>query len=551
MSHDFFRGGPTRRGFLGAAAASGLAPALGIQPAAAQTTPRRGGTLNWLLDPEPPLLTAAIQTAGPTRAIGPKINEGLLDFDWRPVPRLATEWQVSPDGLDYAFKIRQGVAWHDGKALTAADVAFSILFLKQYHPNGRGTFANVQEAKATDASTVRLRLSAPAPYLLRALAANESPILPRHLFEVGDQLANPAHNAPVGTGPFVFKEWIRGSHILLERNANYWDGPRPYLDRIVAKFIADPAARAAALEAGTVDLAGDSPIPLSDLERFKSLAHIRLETRGYEYSGDLNQLVFNLDNPYLSHLAVRQAIAHAIDKEAILKLIWYGYGEVAHGPIIPSQRAFYAPDLPRYAHDPKRAEELLDQAGFKRRRGRAFRADQRFPALRPQFPARRRIPAPGAGAGGHPGQHPGAGLSDLHPQGLHRARFRFRQRLAGQLLRPHGGRAAAVLVPQFPQGRALFERGALCQCPGRPVVGTGGHRSRSGPARGALPALSAPGGAGPAAPGSGGPEECHGGAYARPGCDHRGHGAARKLWRGLAGNGLSCAVNPAPADVTG
>lgn len=360
----------SRRGFLAVSTAGSLGAA-GAWPRLAAAAPRRGGTLNWLVDPEPPLLTAAIQTAGPTRAIGPKINEGLLDFDfdWRPIPKLAREWRISPDGLDYAFQIREGVAWHDGRPFTAADVAFSILFLKQHHPNGRGTFANVEQARATDGSTVRLRLSAPAPYLLRALAANESPILPRHLFEGRDPLANPAHNAPVGTGPFVFKEWARGSHILLERNPRYWDGDRPCLDRIVVKFIADPAARAAALEAGTVDIAGDSPIPLSDLERFRALAHIRLETRGYDYSGDLNQLVFNLDNPYLRHLPVRQAIAHAIDKEAVLKLIWYGYGEVAHGPVIPSQRAFYAPDLPRYAHDPRRAEALLDAAGFRRGAG--------------------------------------------------------------------------------------------------------------------------------------------------------------------------------------
>lgn len=359
----------TRRDFLGAAAATGIVTA-GAWPAIAQAaaTPQRGGTLNWLVDPEPPLLTAAIQTAGPTRAIGPKINEGLLDFDfdWTPIPALATRWQVSPDGLEYVFTLRRGVKWHDGKPFGAADVAFSILYLKQNHPNGRGTYANVSEVTTPDSHTVRLKLTAPAPYLLRALAANESPILPKHLFDGRDPLSNPAHNAPIGTGPFVFKEWVKGSHILLERNPDYWDAPRPYVDRIVVKFIADPAARAAALESGAVDLAGDSPIPLSDLERFRQLPHIRLETRGYDYAGDLNQIVFNLDNPYLKHLEVRQAIAHAIDKQAILKLIWYGYGEVASGPIIPAQRTFFDPGLPRYAHDLKKAEALLDQAGFAR-----------------------------------------------------------------------------------------------------------------------------------------------------------------------------------------
>ncbi|MFM9616221.1 ABC transporter substrate-binding protein, partial [Streptomyces niveiscabiei] len=88
---------------------------------------------------------------------------------------------------------------------------------------------------------------------------------------------NPKTNAPVGTGPYIFKEWVRGSHIVYERNPTYWDKPKPYIDRLVVKFIPDAAARAVAFEAGTVDLGGETPVPLSELDRLKNDPRIGIE----------------------------------------------------------------------------------------------------------------------------------------------------------------------------------------------------------------------------------------------------------------------------------
>lgn len=331
-------------------------------------TPKQGGTVTFLVDPEPPMLVSAANSSGPSRQLSSKVHEGLLeyDFDLTPRPQLATSWAVSPDGLEYTFKLRPGVKWHDGKDFTAADVAFSVGFLKQNHTNGRNTFANVTEVKTPDPLTAVIVLSKPAPFLISALAAHESPIIARHVYEGQNPLTAPANNAPIGTGPYLFKEWVRGSHVILERNPNYWDQPKPYIDRLVVRFIPDPAARTAALEAGDVDIAADTPVPLTDLDRFKALPHVALETRGYSYLGDVNQIIFNLDNPYLKHQPVRQAFAHAIDKKVVLDLIWFGYGEIANGPIIPSLKPFHAEDLPVYAFDPKKAEALLDQAGFPR-----------------------------------------------------------------------------------------------------------------------------------------------------------------------------------------
>ena len=222
----------------------------GGQPARAE--PIHGGTLTWVVVREPPVLIPLTTSAGGSTEIGPNVVEGLLAFDQdlRPRPLLATAWQVSQDGLRYTFELRRGVTWHDGKPFTSADVASSISALKQVHPRGRATFANVAEVLTPDEHTAIIVLSKPAPYLLSALSSSESPIVPKHLYEGTDVVANPHNSAPVGTGPFVFKEFVKGSHVILDRNPNYWDKPKPYLDRLVVRFVPDAAARAAALEFG-------------------------------------------------------------------------------------------------------------------------------------------------------------------------------------------------------------------------------------------------------------------------------------------------------------
>ncbi|MGM4883179.1 ABC transporter substrate-binding protein [Rhizobium leguminosarum] len=334
-------------------------------------SPRSGGTLNFIVEPEPPTILALAHTAGGTQKISPKITEGLLtyDFDLTPKPQLATEWSIADDGLSYTFKLRPNVKWHDGKPFTADDVAYSIELLKQVHPRGRGTFANVTKVETPDPLTAIIRLSKPAPYLLRALYAAESPIVPKHVYDnvaIADVPVNPNGSAPIGTGPFVFKEWVRGSHIILERNPDYWDAGKPYLDQIAIRFVPDGAARAAGFETGEFDLGGDNPIPLSDLERIKALPNIGVDSRGYETKGDLTQLIFNLDNEYLKDVKVRRAIAHAIDLDVILNTVWYGYGHISPTPISVFLPRYYDPSIKPYAFDLKAAEQLLDEAGYKR-----------------------------------------------------------------------------------------------------------------------------------------------------------------------------------------
>lgn len=331
-------------------------------------TPKRGGTLNFLAEPEPPVLTSLVNTSGSVMKVNSKVLEGLLDydFDMKPKPLLATDWSVSPDGKQYTFHLRKGVKWHDGKDFTSDDVAFSILAVKKYNSRGQGTFANVTEVKTPDPYTAIIELSKPAPYLLSALSANEAPIVPKHLYEGTDVMSNPHNTAPIGTGPFIFKEWVRGSYILYERNPNYWDSPKPYVDKLVVKIIPDAATRTIALESGALDLASDSPVPLSEMARIKENPKLGIETAGYGYGPTQTRIEFNLDNPYLKHLKVRQAIAHSINVNVLKNVVWYGYAVNSPTSITPELTQFHDPMPSPYNFDLAKANQLLDEAGFPR-----------------------------------------------------------------------------------------------------------------------------------------------------------------------------------------
>src|SRR5262249_13406456 len=267
---------------------------------------RRGGTLDLLVDPEPTTLVAAAQCRESTLGVSANVREGLLAHNIHPPPKpqLAIEWSVDRQFTKFSFRLRKGVAWHDGRPFTASDVSYSIMLLKHVHPRGRATFANVQEVQAPDNETVIIRLAKPAPYLLKAFAACESPIVPRHRYEGTDPGKNPNASAPIGTGPFVFKEWVRGRRILYERNPVYWDAPKPYFDHLRVHVIADPMRRLSAIEDGTVTLAPATPLSLRQIEHLRGRPELGFETNGYQYLNQVVRVEFNLDDPILKDLRV-------------------------------------------------------------------------------------------------------------------------------------------------------------------------------------------------------------------------------------------------------
>jgi len=343
--------------------------ASGLMSEAIAETPRRGGTLVAIVQPEPVTITAGTNVAAPTQFVSGNIFDGLVTYgiDLQPKPALAESWDVAPDGKTITFRLRKGVTWHDGKPFTSADVKWTLENIwKTIHPRNKAVFLEVSQVDTPDEHTVVLRLNRPSLPILSTINASGAQILPKHLYEGTDFLTSPWNNKPIGTGPFVFKEWSKGNHIILERNPNYWDKERPYLDRIIFKVIPDAAARSAALEKGDAHYAAFSPVPLKDAERLAALPNLKIETRGYEWLSPLLYFDLNVDNAYLKDVRVRRAIAHAIDRNAIAKRVWYGFGKPAVSPIPSTVKQFHTADVPKYEFDPKRAEALLDEAGFKR-----------------------------------------------------------------------------------------------------------------------------------------------------------------------------------------
>ena len=350
-----------------------LALALSVDDAAAQ---KRGGTLVMLVQPEPPTLASYLSTSGPIGQVTSKIYDGLLEYDFglKPMPGLAESWKVSPDGKTITFTLHKGVKFHDGKPFTSADVKFSILeVLKKHHPRGPGTFRELTDIDTPGAHTVVFKLSGPAPYLLMALSGYESPMLPKHLFEGTDLKASKYANAPVGTGPFKFVEWQRGQFMRLDRNPDYWKKDRPYLDRIVARFIADSATRTAAMEKGEVHVGGFAAIPWPDVKTLGKLPTIETTTKGYEMSSPIVELDFNTRRAPFDNLKVRQAVSYAINRKAVIENVWFGWGKPATGPISSNFApvGFYTSEVRNYnvPDGVATANKLLDEAGFKRGAG--------------------------------------------------------------------------------------------------------------------------------------------------------------------------------------
>lgn len=365
---------PGRRRIVVQSAAWSLGAYAGLpawaQPAAGANEPVRGGTLLANVSPEPSAgLIGGINLSSPVMAISANVFDGLVayDRDFKPKPQLAESWKESADGKTITFKLRKGVKWHDGQPFSSADVAYSINeVVRKVHPRGASTFAKLIRIDTPDAHTVVLNLSGPSPVIWSALFGTETQILPRHLYEGTNPLTNPYNTKPVGTGPFRFVTWERGSHILLERNPEYWDSGKPYLDRILFKVVPDPAARAAALENGELHFAFNNPVPEADVQRLRTNRELVIATEGWQAAAPMFFFDFNWRQKRFQDIRVRQAFAHAIDRRALAENVWYGLANVASSPVPSYLKDFYNPDTPQYPFDPKKAEALLEEAGFKR-----------------------------------------------------------------------------------------------------------------------------------------------------------------------------------------
>ncbi|MCA1971459.1 MAG: ABC transporter substrate-binding protein [Caenispirillum sp.] len=354
----------------GAVAAALLAPAAALLadagPAVAQEKPQTGGTLNVIVQPEPPILVLGLNQQGPTQTVAGKIYEGLLryDHDLKPMPSLAESWDVSEDGLTYTFKLRDNVTWHDGKPFTAKDVVFTTTkFLPETHPRARANFSHVESVTAPDDQTVVFKLKQPFPAFIKAFEVSSAPMMPAHVYEGTDYKQNEKNATPIGTGPFKFDQWVKGSHIRLMKNENYYLEGKPYLDAISFRVIPDAASRALALETGEVDISQFNDVEPFDVPRLKALPHLELTTKGYEFVAPLSWIEINHREAPLDNPKFRQALTYALDREFIRDKIWFGLGRVASGPVNSVTTGFEA-DKKTYEYDPEKAKALLDEIGL-------------------------------------------------------------------------------------------------------------------------------------------------------------------------------------------
>lgn len=356
--------GVSRRGLM-----AGAALLMTVEQGRAQgVAPKRGGVLNSLLTPEPPLLVLGVNTQGPTLISASKIYQGLLKYSPKlePLPELAKSWEISEDKKTYTFHLQEGVTFHDGQPMTADDVIFSIMkFHMELSPRARSIFAKITEAVAPDPLTVKLTLDSPFDPFLLMFEVTACAIMPKHIFDGTDYRSNPKNQTPIGTGPFMFKDWQRGSYIRLVRYDKYWKAGQPYLDEIIFRIVPDSQSRGIALQSGQVQMSAGSDIEPFDVPRFQQQPNLEMSVKGWEYFAPLMWLDLNNRVKPLDDVRVRRALSMAIDREFVLKRLWFGVGTVATGPI-SSKTRFYdaaAAQLPKY--DPKGAAKLLDEAGLR------------------------------------------------------------------------------------------------------------------------------------------------------------------------------------------
>jgi peptide/nickel transport system substrate-binding protein len=331
-----------------------LTACLIASPAVAQDRITRNHmTLGMVLEP-PHLDPTAGAAAAIDEVVYANVFEGLtrINRDGSVSLLLAEELTVGDQGLRYTFHLRDGVSFHDGTGFDADDVVFSLeRAMAEDSVNAqKGLFEPIDEVTAPDPRTVEITLKRPTGAFLFNLGWGDAVI-------VAPESAENNRTEPVGTGPFRFQRWLSGDRVELVRNEDYWGDPAP-LAAATFQFIAEPAAAAAALLAGDIDAFPNFPAP-ELIPQFE--ADPRFEVVIGTTEGETLLAINNGREPF-SDRRVRRAIAHAIDRRAIIDGAMFGYGTPIGSHFAPHHPAYV--DLTgQYPHDPQRARELLTEAG--------------------------------------------------------------------------------------------------------------------------------------------------------------------------------------------
>lgn len=306
---------------------------------------------------EPPGLDPTVAAAAAIREVTlANIYEGLVRVDASGAvkPALAESWSVSPDGLTYSFALRKGVTFHDGSAFDSADVKFT--FDRAMAPTSTNAqkqiFAPIAAIETPAADQVVIKLKEPSANFLFLLGWGDAVIL-------APETAENDKTNPVGTGPFKFDRWQRGDRVELSRYPGYWNKGAIKLEKVTFRFISDPQAQVAALNAGDLDAFPNLGAPelfgqFTKNPKFKAVAG---NTEG--------EIILALNNgkPPFDNLKVRQALSYAIDKKSLVEGAYSGFGTPIGSHFSPNHPAYI--DLSnKYPYDPAKAKALLAEAGY-------------------------------------------------------------------------------------------------------------------------------------------------------------------------------------------
>ena len=335
------------------------------ESAVASGDPVPGGTLVLGSTQVPRHLNGVVQSGYATAVPGTQLNASPLLFDdeFNPQPYLAESWEVAEDGLSVTLNLVEGAVFHDGVPITSADVAFSMLAARDNHPF-KTMFAPVSDVETPDPQTAIVRLSQPHPAILLAMSPGLLPIIPKHIFDDGQDLKTHPRNTEdfVGSGPFRLTEYEAGSIIRMEKFEDFFIPERPYLDEIIIEITPDPNSIVLGLENGTTHVSA-SLGAAANILRLQDNEDVVVTAQGHEAIGQVTWLEFNVADPILSDVRVRQAIGYAIDRDFLADVIQQGTqfplttGIVAASP-------FHNPDTEHYDVDIEAAKALLAEAGY-------------------------------------------------------------------------------------------------------------------------------------------------------------------------------------------
>lgn len=276
------------------------------------------------------------------------------------IPSVATKWDVTSDGKQYTFYLRKDVKFHDGKPLTADDVIFTydILSNKDSIYSYKSNFDLIDKVEKIDNYTIRVKLKDRDVFFLYNFSFG---ILPKHLLPKGvDDFNNNTklHRNPIGSGPFKFKEWKTAERIVLTANKDYWDG-RPYMDEVIFKILPDTNTEVINLLKGNTDfLESVQAKSIQEVTKDKDLKVMKYDRASFNFIG------WNMLDPIFSDTKVRQALTYALDRKTLLEKLNLNNGTLASGPF-PPQLSMYDKNIKPYPYDVNKANQLLDQAGWK------------------------------------------------------------------------------------------------------------------------------------------------------------------------------------------